>query len=117
MGHEAGGGAPFNPTDRVHARRIRNTPRHERLGKQGNLHAGKAYTPKGRRARGSAGMMASKELSPDEAVGGVQRMPDLALPVVIVGDQAAPAGPFVRDAAASLTCCVDLRFRNVARVL
>ena len=49
-----------------------------------------------------------KERSPDEAVGGVQRVPDLALPVVVVRDQAAAAGPLVRDAPAALARRVDL---------
>ena len=40
-------------------------------------------------------------------------MTDLALPVVVVRDQAAAAGPLVRDAAAALAGCVYLRTRTL----
>lgn len=46
--------------------------------------------------------------TPDEAVAGVQRMPDLALPVIVVGDQARASRALISDPPTQLTSPVDL---------
>ena len=50
--------------------------------------------------------------SPGKALAGVQGMPDLALPVVVLGDQPGAAGALVGDATPALACPVYLHMRR-----